>query len=297
MSSCRLILEEPPARWQLQESAYIVGRRPNCGICLDFPSVSREHARLERKPQGWCVQDLGSANGTLLNGVPVTSMTPLRQGDRLQLGKRVLRFEEDYPFSGCGPPPTETDGRTIVSQPESRPVIMLVADLQGFTEGACLMESSELAAGVRDWCEGCGNILSTHGACLDKFIGDAVFAWWQGGDQELRRQSLAAAREILSMPSPVGSGPLRCGAALHCGMVALCRLPNNSHTLLGSAVNITFRMESLTRQLHQPLLVSPSFAEGYPDSETVFISHGRHQVKGVEDLIEVLVPQSANLPP
>lgn len=155
------------------------------------------------------------------------------------------------------------------------------------------MESDKLAAGIREWCEGCDRILRTHGACLDKFIGDAVFAWWLEEDQALRRRSLAAALEILSMPSPVGSGPLHCGAALHCGTVALCRLPNKSHTLLGSAVNITFRMEALTRELHQPLIVSRCFAEGYPDADAVFISHGRYQVKGVDEPIEVLVPRAA----
>lgn len=60
-------------------------------VLLD-PTVSRLHAVIERYPTGFCVRDLGSANGTFVNGEPVRGETRLRTGDELRLGNSRLIF-------------------------------------------------------------------------------------------------------------------------------------------------------------------------------------------------------------
>jgi hypothetical protein len=60
-------------------------------VLLDS-SVSRLHAVIERYPTGFCVRDLGSANGTFVNGEPVRGETRLRTGDELRLGNSRLTF-------------------------------------------------------------------------------------------------------------------------------------------------------------------------------------------------------------
>jgi len=60
-------------------------------ILLD-PTVSRLHAVIERYPTGFCVRDLGSANGTFVNGEPVVGEARLRTGDELRLGSSRLTF-------------------------------------------------------------------------------------------------------------------------------------------------------------------------------------------------------------
>ncbi|MGH9041327.1 MAG: FHA domain-containing protein [Acidimicrobiia bacterium] len=60
-------------------------------VLLDA-SVSRLHAVIERYPTGFCVRDLGSANGTFVNGEPVRGETRLRPGDELRLGNSRLTF-------------------------------------------------------------------------------------------------------------------------------------------------------------------------------------------------------------
>lgn len=67
------------------------GRDPQCGIPLDFPTVSWRHARLTRTPAGILVEDLGSRNGTYLNGVRVTGKVLARPGQEIGLGS--VRFE------------------------------------------------------------------------------------------------------------------------------------------------------------------------------------------------------------
>ena len=60
-------------------------------VLLDA-TVSRLHAVIERYPTGFCVRDLGSANGTFVNGEPVRGEARLRTGDELRLGNSRLTF-------------------------------------------------------------------------------------------------------------------------------------------------------------------------------------------------------------
>jgi len=68
-----------------------VGRDPKCDIPLDFPMVSWRHARLTRTPEGILVEDLGSRNGTYLNGLRVTGKVLARPGQEIGLGS--VRFQ------------------------------------------------------------------------------------------------------------------------------------------------------------------------------------------------------------
>ncbi|MGE0396943.1 MAG: ATP-binding protein [Kofleriaceae bacterium] len=71
----------------------IIGRG-SVEIELSTTDVSRRHARISIGDQGFQIEDLGSANGTFLNGVRVTSATPLRVGDHVQIGNTVLVFAQ-----------------------------------------------------------------------------------------------------------------------------------------------------------------------------------------------------------
>jgi hypothetical protein len=62
-----------------------IGRASDCDFVLDEPTVSRHHAVVRRTPEGWTVRDLGSTNGTRINGWRVDD-APLRVGDELTVG-------------------------------------------------------------------------------------------------------------------------------------------------------------------------------------------------------------------
>jgi pSer/pThr/pTyr-binding forkhead associated (FHA) protein len=68
-----------------------IGRDPGNAIFLDDVTVSRKHATLERRADGWFVKDLGSLNGTYVNGEQVDE-TKLATSDEVQIGKFKLTF-------------------------------------------------------------------------------------------------------------------------------------------------------------------------------------------------------------
>jgi hypothetical protein len=63
-----------------------IGRSTECDCMVTHPSVSRRHAELRRAGEHWLLRDLGSRNGTRLNGTRVTEETQVRPGDQLSLG-------------------------------------------------------------------------------------------------------------------------------------------------------------------------------------------------------------------
>jgi HD-GYP domain-containing protein (c-di-GMP phosphodiesterase class II)/pSer/pThr/pTyr-binding forkhead associated (FHA) protein len=76
--------------WQSAEGLR-VGRLGTCEVALDDASVSRVHAEIVETKRGWVVRDLGSTNGTFLNGTRVGRLdAPVREGDILQFGEVCL---------------------------------------------------------------------------------------------------------------------------------------------------------------------------------------------------------------
>lgn len=71
-----------------------IGRDAGNDIVLAHTTVSRAHARLTYTNERWCIEDLGSANGTFVNGVrvPFGAPHPLRDGDRVGVGSAGLVF-------------------------------------------------------------------------------------------------------------------------------------------------------------------------------------------------------------
>jgi hypothetical protein len=71
--------------------AFTIGRDPGCDLLVDHPSVSRRHALLRPTATGWQLSDLGSTNGTRVNGWRVGASCLLRPGDEVTLGAIRLR--------------------------------------------------------------------------------------------------------------------------------------------------------------------------------------------------------------
>lgn len=72
--------------------AWVIGRSTDVSISIPDTSVSRRHSSIHLKDGRWMVEDLGSGNGTLVNGAAISAETPLAHGDVLNLGDTELTF-------------------------------------------------------------------------------------------------------------------------------------------------------------------------------------------------------------
>jgi hypothetical protein len=82
-------------RFPLEADRTTVGKAPENDIVLDSdPTASHLHAILERFPAAWCVTDLGSSNGTWVNGERIWSSRRLRHGDEIRVGQTRLIFRD-----------------------------------------------------------------------------------------------------------------------------------------------------------------------------------------------------------
>jgi predicted component of type VI protein secretion system len=82
------------------EAVTVIGRAAESTIVVDDPHTSARHAELRYERGQWWLRDLGSSNGTTLNGNPVRTIVGVRLGDDLQCGR--VRFR----FVPCSPVPT-----------------------------------------------------------------------------------------------------------------------------------------------------------------------------------------------
>jgi pSer/pThr/pTyr-binding forkhead associated (FHA) protein len=78
----------------LLKTELTVGRRPSCDIILDFENVSGKHCKLRYLNQVWHVRDLGSTNGTSINGAVLSSEHSIMPDDELSIASHI--FTIDY---------------------------------------------------------------------------------------------------------------------------------------------------------------------------------------------------------
>jgi hypothetical protein len=79
-------------RYPLGEKPVVMGRMSDCEVVLADPRASRQHAEIQPVGHGFVLSDLGSMNGTVVNGNPVREHQ-LSDGDEIRVGSTVLHFE------------------------------------------------------------------------------------------------------------------------------------------------------------------------------------------------------------
>jgi hypothetical protein len=93
ISGWRLLVRQGPRAGQsfdLNKPIVTIGREASNDIVLEDPQVSRHHARLTQQGASYVVEDLGSTNGTFVNGRRAMVATPINSGDKLGLGDTVV---------------------------------------------------------------------------------------------------------------------------------------------------------------------------------------------------------------
>lgn len=79
--------------FRVSKGVAVIGRAPRVDVKLEDDGISRSHARLRAETNRAWLEDMGSRNGTFVNGTKITTPTELREGDKIQVGRTtVLRF-------------------------------------------------------------------------------------------------------------------------------------------------------------------------------------------------------------
>lgn len=94
-----------PFEHLVEDGSVVIGRSADCDLTLPDPYLSRRHTRLYRDDSGWWVEDLGSRNGTWLNGTALVAPARLSTGDELRVSSIALavRSASDRPTLSEGP--------------------------------------------------------------------------------------------------------------------------------------------------------------------------------------------------
>jgi pSer/pThr/pTyr-binding forkhead associated (FHA) protein len=79
----------------IRNKATILGRRPDCDLCIPLQVVSRRHCQLSQEADSLKIRDLSSSNGTFVNGSKVEIEADLKAGDRIQIGSLTFTVQID----------------------------------------------------------------------------------------------------------------------------------------------------------------------------------------------------------
>jgi adenylate cyclase len=244
-----------------------IGRSEGNTIVLEDDLASRNHAILQATDAGvFYVTDVGSTNGTLLNGGRVTAPMQLKAGDCIQIGSHAFTFHQKVP---AAPEPEILEQKATSLFVAMKVISVLVVDIRDFTGLGQRIGSEKLGEVAGALFREGGQVLQQHGAWAQKYIGDAVMAVW------LHRSMMPEVDEVMkalqalnSLRSIAGalqgrfqlSAPIKIGAGMNTGPASIGNFGSiaaSDHTALGDVVNKAFRLESATKEVGCDLVVGP----------------------------------------
>ena len=254
----------------------VLGRAKQCGIVIDDERVSRRHAMVHRQAgaEFWLV-DLGSANGTRLNGRRVSRPTRLQVGDRVEIAGRLFTFCCPGAAAQSAGDVSSTVNPTV-SELRQVDYWLLVADMVGSTQLVQRLPAEASVSVTGQWLATCRTLIEASGGLINKYLGDGFFAYWNAPDSAHVVQAVKALRSLQS----AGNVPFR--MVLHYGTATCGGAPSvGEESLSGPEVTFVFRMEDLASVHGSPLLISEAAARKL-DSLLSTARHGEYAVQGFD---------------
>lgn len=244
-------------------NCWTVGRSDDNNLVLPDRWISRNHAMIQVMETGeFYLIDLGSRNGSFVNGRRVSVPVTLRDGDHLTFGQTELQFYcPGNTTAALVHPHGGTELTATATLHLRRLISVMVVDIRDFTVMTRQIDEKVLSESIGTWFRCAGEIIGRYGSWVDKYIGDAVMAVWIHGaeavdPQEMRNimQAIDALAKMTSQlhkqfPLPF---PLRIGAGLNTGYAMVGNTGTGDrpdYTAIGDTVNSAFRFESSTKQL------------------------------------------------
>ncbi len=275
--------DDNPWKYSLEgNTSWSLGRDQDNQIVLLDSSVSRHHAILQYLDSNSIyLIDLGSTNGSFVNQRRVSIPTLLQDGDQVTLGQSEMEFHSSTPAAVTVAPTPDASGAKTSVLHLRHLISVVVVDIRGFTQLTQLTDERQLSQVLGEWFRRAGEIIRSHNSRVDKYIGDAVMAVWIHSLDPSRTESipedlpatisnvlppLKALRSLFEMTRVINNTaefvlprPLRIGAGMNTGYAIVGQMGSGErqeYTVIGDTVNMTFRIESATRDLDTDIAIS-----------------------------------------
>ena len=257
-----------------------IGRAKSNSVSIPCEKVSRLHAlvHVQERGQHWLL-DLGSSNGTYLNGQRVVQPIQLNDGDVILLGDNLIRFLLL---------PVETDkfaldeAQMTVREMQQVPCWFLIADIENFETLTNTMETDVLAHVMGEWLATCNGLIHDHRGTINQYTGDGFAAYWDG--RYVPTGQVADCFKTLKHLQGTSRLPFR--LVIHFGKAGIGGSPLMGDAgLFGRDVNFAFSMEELARSLAMPCIISEAAYEGFSKPEAAH-SIGMHPIGKLDKMFQ-----------
>ncbi|HLZ31405.1 MAG TPA: adenylate/guanylate cyclase domain-containing protein [Chloroflexota bacterium] len=266
-------LEHASGERRYVQSEMRIGRGEQNDLRLNDASVSRYHAFLRRVDGRYLLSDVGSQNGTFVNGRQVHAPSALDSGDRIRAGTTELTFHLDVPSDS---PANADDPATLTSitssgtmlqeyvQGDLRIVTVLFLDLHGFTAMSEGLQPDEVTQIMNRCFERLTATVARFGGYVDKYVGDAMMVLFgapvaHADDPERAVRAAMALQDELGRFNQSQRSPrkanvnLQMRIGINTGEVLAGRVGGGEfgqYTVMGDAVNLASRLEHAARVGH-----------------------------------------------
>jgi class 3 adenylate cyclase len=244
-------LEAADGTRHLIKGSCSLGRSGANTIVLESPKVSRRHALIHLQNIGelWLI-DFGSSNGTFLNKRRIHHPIRLNDGDQITIGDQVFKVREPVAISE----EYKTDAmQGTLREIETVPCWLLIADIPGFTPLSRQMRSEDLDVLLGAWILSCKEIIENQHGIINKYLGDGFLAYWREADTSPEEvvAVISALKELQRNERPAFRLVVHFGSVDIGGVASM-----GEESLMGSEVNLVFRLEKLAGSLGEACCAS-----------------------------------------
>jgi class 3 adenylate cyclase len=281
-------------------------------LLVDDPTVSSRHCVITQEHDGRCYIRDFSRNGTRLDGRRLSPnlKTEISPGQKLSIGRYLtLTLDGDLPDSTSAPDSESFAGTDTLGISQLTEVTVLVGDIRDYTQLVQNADPAQLQESVNRVFDRLEREVESQGGTLKEFQGDAIFAFWECGDNgcyateactaalELERlaRNLAEDRSVWTL----SEHPLKMDFALATGPVTVSGYGGDGAlglSMVGEPVVLAFRIEKYADDDTGSIIVCPSTCR-LTDGKFTFRSLGTHHAKGFDTPYELYSLVEANRRP
>ena len=245
-------------------NCWTIGRGDDNQFIIKERCLSRNHAMIQYTDAGdHYLIDLGSSNGTFVNGRRVSIPVTIHNGDTITFGQTEFEFHCPRADDGLELDAEGSIDGTITSILHLRKLMsVMVVDMRNFTILTRQTNENLLSEIMSTWFRNAGAIIRHRGSWVDKYIGDALMALWFHDTETVEKaemmnimlalDDLNRMTKDLSKQYPLPF-ELKIGAGINTGYAMIGNAGSGGqpdYTALGDTVNAAFRLEAVTKEVN-----------------------------------------------